>query len=603
MVNSLTDVEGKILDCKKAIEEFDNALLALHTEVFNRIQDQFSAFNDELSNMIGLFDDAIVATKDNQWTKEGLAQLGMLGQQYELASYQVEQYNKEIEELNKNYLAGRYSATEYADKLIELKQSQWDAVNASEAAKDSIIELNKARIEIVVDGINEEIDAYSELIEKQKDALDAERDLHEYRKQIADESKAITDIQRQLAAIADDDSQAARAKRAKLEEQLKEAQDTLAETEYGHSIDTQKSALDQQLEDYKELRQAEIDALEASLEDVDAILTASFESVRANSELIGQTILLTAQEHGVQLSQALTDGWFQGTNALAEYGAALTAESSNFISNIMGVENEVWQLQEQANQASEGLASMFANRADNLVSELERSYFSEENLMALTDALNNALLNTIDGAYSGNSAVDALGSIADAANGVADAANNAASALASMIDLQNSVPSESGPIYEIEGDEVIYRGHGKVSGANVWKGASGNVYGGHATGIKRVARDELAWTQESGPEMIITPNSGAILTPLQRGSSVLPADLTNNIWEWSKFNPAEFAQRLIQSMPQTGGTMQNNTMEIGSLITVNGPINDTVEMVKIASEQATTKIKQSFNQLSNGLKK
>ena len=33
-----------------AIEEFDNAILELHTEIFNRIQNQFNAFNDEFDN-------------------------------------------------------------------------------------------------------------------------------------------------------------------------------------------------------------------------------------------------------------------------------------------------------------------------------------------------------------------------------------------------------------------------------------------------------------------------------------------------------------------------------------------------------------------------
>lgn len=41
MVGARSDVESNIWDCKKSIEEFDNELLNLHTEVFNRIQEQF----------------------------------------------------------------------------------------------------------------------------------------------------------------------------------------------------------------------------------------------------------------------------------------------------------------------------------------------------------------------------------------------------------------------------------------------------------------------------------------------------------------------------------------------------------------------------------
>lgn len=115
MVNALSDVEGNILDCKKAIEEFDNELLQLHWDIFDRIQGQFKDLDSELSNLGKLFDDFKVTDSNFNWSKEGLAQLGLLAQQYELAQYCAQQYNDEISRLNKDYLDGRYSATEYAD--------------------------------------------------------------------------------------------------------------------------------------------------------------------------------------------------------------------------------------------------------------------------------------------------------------------------------------------------------------------------------------------------------------------------------------------------------------------------------------------------------
>lgn len=609
MVNSLTDVEGSILDCKKAIEEFDNAILELHTEIFNRIQDQFASFKNELSNMQELFNDEAlpVATKDNKWTNEGLAQLGLLSQQYELASYQVEQYNQEIETLTQNYLAGRYSATEYADRLIELKSAQWDAVNASEAAIDAMRDLNETRVNIVIDGINEEIDAYSELISKQKELLSAEKDLYEYQKSIAESEKDITKLQRQLAAIADDDSQAARAKRAQLEEELAEAQDALEEKQYDHSIEMQQTSLDEQLEQYKATRQLEIEALQESLLNVEQILAETFEAVRENSQLIGQEIVIMAQEHSIEMSTALTDAWFQGENAIAQYGQVLSAESSAFIGNIQGVEYQVYQLQEQANQTAVGLADMFSTRADNLVQQLTDSYMSEGNLNNMTNALHDSLSNTIDGAYSGSGAKAALDSIAEAANGVAAAADNARAALEAMGAAQaaaQNVPSYTGKIYQQGSDgDYYYAGEGTVSGNNIWE-KNGRIYvdNGYASGIKKVTENQLAWTQEKGAEAIISPTSGAILTPLRKGDMVLPADQTENIWGWSRFNPDEYAAKLAQSIGSiSGGDVQTNTMQIGSLVTVNGNVNDAMEMMQIAATTATAKIKQSFKELSNGL--
>ena len=90
MVNTLSDVEGGILDCKKAIEEFDNELLQLHWDVFDRIQGQFKDLDSELSNLRELFKDSKVTDGDSGWSKEGIAQLGLLTQQYEVAQRQIQ---------------------------------------------------------------------------------------------------------------------------------------------------------------------------------------------------------------------------------------------------------------------------------------------------------------------------------------------------------------------------------------------------------------------------------------------------------------------------------------------------------------------------------
>ncbi len=176
MVNALSDVDGNILDCKKSIEELDNAILDLHIEIFERIQEQFSNLDSEISNLIDLFDDFEVSDEKGIWSKEGIAQMGLLTQQYELAQYQIQQYNNEIDELNAQYLAGKYSATEYADRLASLTEEQWSAVKASESALSAIMDLNEARVENEIKGIEKEIESYKSLTDAQIDALKASKD-------------------------------------------------------------------------------------------------------------------------------------------------------------------------------------------------------------------------------------------------------------------------------------------------------------------------------------------------------------------------------------------------------------------------------------------
>jgi predicted nucleic acid-binding Zn-ribbon protein len=432
MVNTLSDVEGGILDCKKAIEEFDNELLQLHWDVFDRIQGQFKDLDSELSNLRELFKDSKVTDGDSGWSKEGIAQLGLLTQQYEVAQRQIQQYNDAISKLNDDYKSGKYSATEYMDKLSDLTSGQWDAVKSSESVKEAIMELNETRINEEISAIEKEIDAYKELIDAQIEALKSAKDLHDYQRQIAEKTKSVTELERQIAAMKNDDSAATVAKRKQLEAQLAEARKALEEAEYQHSIEEQENALNKEFENYESERNAEIEKLRASLEEREALIAASFETVKQNAEIVGQEIASIAAEHGIKISDAVITAWQNGENAVASYGTVLTENSSAFIGNLMGVENEVYNLQSQANMTAESLSYMFASRADNLVNELANSYYAEENLNNMTRALNDSLVKTLESGYNISSLTNAIGSIIDGVNGIASAARNATQALSEM---------------------------------------------------------------------------------------------------------------------------------------------------------------------------
>ena len=447
MINSISHVEGNILDCKTAIEEFDNELLNLNWQIFERVQTEFGNISSELDNLAGLFDDfndIRVSDGKGTWTKQAIATLGLYAQQYELAQYQVGQYSEAIDRLNQDYAAGRYSATEYADKLADLVKGQWDAVNSAESLEDAIYDLNEIRVNEEIKVIEDEIDTYKKLTDAQVEALDAAQSLHEYEQSIAEKTKAVTDIERQLAAMQNDSTSATVAKRKQLEEQLAEAKKALSEEEYQHSIETQKNALNEQYEAFEGERNKEIEALQLTLEDKEKLIADSLEIVKANAATVGEEIAMIAQEHGVIVSDSIISAWQSGENAIASYGAVLTDQSSAFIGNIMGVQDYVYGLQAQANSTADSLSWMFSTRADNLVNELTSSYYSEANLNAMTNTLQNSLINTLERGYDVSSITSALSSIASGANSVADAANKAAQALASMGAAQTGAGAGSG---------------------------------------------------------------------------------------------------------------------------------------------------------------
>lgn len=618
MVNALSDVEGSILDCKKAIEEFDNELLQLHWDIFDRIQEQFSNLDSELANLGGLFDDLKISDGNGNWTNEGIAQLGLLTQQYELAQYQVQQYNDEIDKLNADYLAGRYSATEYADKLAELTSAQWDAVNASESINDAILELNETRIDEEIDAIEKEIDAYKELIDAQIAALKASKDLHDYEQSIAEKTKSVTDLERQIAAMQNDNTAATTAKRKLLEEQLAEAKAELEEAEYEHSIQAQEDALNKQYEDYEAERNAEIEALKASLEEREALISQSFETVKANADIVGQEIALIATQHGITVSDAIITSWQSGENAIASYGTVLSENSSAFIGNLIGVESEVYNLQSQANTTADSLSYMFATRADNLVSELISSYSSEENLNAMTQALRDSLVNTLESGYNISGITSALNSIAEGANSVASAANNAAQALAAMGAAQQAVTNNTGkttysihqtgatnPTYTVKDSKGNI-----VSSGNTLKQAQDYIKSKNAyAGGTRNAKGGLRVVNEEGNELELVKLSSGNYEIGNAGDQILTKAQTDNIFDWSKFNPDDFIKvdvpnisSIVPTLPdiQPRNVSNNNPVQIGNLITVQGNIDST--NIKQMESIANKAVDRLVNQMYDGIK-
>lgn len=543
MIDNLHSVEDSIIDVQTQIEELDNELLNLHYEVFEKIQDQFENIESELENLAGLFDDELdinVIDDNGNWTDAAIAKLGLLAQQYESNRYQVSAYAEEIDKLNQDYLDGKYTLLEYQDKLAELSQGQWDAINSAESLEDAIISLNETRV-------NEEIEAYRELIDAQIELIEQTDKLKKKQDELAEKSKTVADIEKQLAAMMYDNSAATVAKRKQLEAQLAEAKKDLSDTEYEYSKDAQIDALNKQFEDQETL-------LQESLKDRETLLNQSFNIVKENATLVGEQITLIAQQHGVIVSDAVITPWLNGETAIAGYGETLSAQSSVFIGNLIGVENEVIELQNKANVTSVALSNMFATRADNLVAELNESLNSESQLNYATNLLRNSLVNTLESGYNVSGIMSAINSIVSGMSGVESSARRAAQAIQEALGAQEQSKEyyhmgsngKQWYVKDLYGSYVKYYDSYEEASNALDKMKKYNYnYKAFAKGSKYIPEDQLAWTDEHGErEMIIRRSDGAILTRLERGDAIANANLAENLFKWGEINPNRFMQGL-----------------------------------------------------------
>ena len=358
MLETIYDVDQEIIDCKTSLEEFQNAINELYWDNFDKLIEEIDNVNSELSNLYDLVSDADDVVDDmGNWTDDGITALGLLAQQMENAQFKSQQYGEAIEQLKKDYANGLYSTDEYNERLADLTDSQYDAIKSYEDAKDAIVDLNKTRIEAVKEGMQKEIDAYSELIEKKKESLNSDKEAYDFQKQVQESDRNIRDIERKIAALAGNTSSSAMAQRKRLEAELLKAKEEQQDMYYNHSVEKQQEALDKELEDYTKNKEDQMDALDEYLKKEEQVIADSFDLVAENTKLIANTLVQISEEYGVTISDTVATPWINGANAIGTYEEQLNTSVSATTKNLETLKKHLEDLEVQADKTAESIVA------------------------------------------------------------------------------------------------------------------------------------------------------------------------------------------------------------------------------------------------------
>lgn len=314
--DELVDAEKQVRELEKAVQDNDIAIKQwekdiqeLEFEKFDKFAERVNNFNKELENVRKLIDDEDVAFEDGTWTKEGITNLSMLYHQIENNTNMIAKYNDEMAKLEAQYKAGEISESDYIERAQELKDQQWELVLSNEELKDSIIDINEARIDLVEEGINKEVDAYRELIELKRDELSAERELYEFRQDVEDQTRDIAELERKIASLSGADDAASVAERRRLEAELRDKNRDLESTYYGHAKDSQSTALDDEMEAYEKAGEDYIESLRDKLENVNLMIEQTLQEVLFNADVTFNELSTLATENNITLSQNLMTPW------------------------------------------------------------------------------------------------------------------------------------------------------------------------------------------------------------------------------------------------------------------------------------------------------
>lgn len=321
---AIDEVEEAIDEANLSLQEYIKTIRQIKWDNFDYGLERISRLTSEADFLIDLLDNKDLFDDKGNLTDEGLAIMGLYGQNYNTYMAQADEYGKEIANVEKQ-LAEDPSNTDLIDRLETLRDAQWECVQAAEEQKQSMIDLAE-------EGINAQIDAMDTLIEKYSDLLDSSKDLYEYRKKITGYTDDIKSLKKQLSAYEGDTSEESRATIQKLKVSLKEAEEDLESAEYDHFVSETKKLLSDLGESFES-------ALTERLDDTDALIKDVIGEVNTSASSISETITKAASDVGVTLTQNMSDVWNSDSEdgVLSTYGSDFSSKLTSINTAVQGI--------------------------------------------------------------------------------------------------------------------------------------------------------------------------------------------------------------------------------------------------------------------------
>lgn len=555
MASQIDEVTLAIEEGNTAMLEYANSVREIEWSVFDLLQDKISQINDEADFMISLMENDKLYDERGQLTDEGLATMGLHGQNYNILMAQADQYKEEMLKIDKELANDPYNQ-DLIDRRQELLEAQRESILAAEDEKQAIIDM-------VQEGIDLELNALDALIEKYEESLNSQKNLYDQQKKLKEQSLEISSLEKQLSAYAGDDSEETKAKVQQLKVDLEEAKNNLEETQYDQYLENTEKLLDELYNEYELI-------LNQRLDNVDALLSEMITSINDNAGIVAAALMDKADSVGYMLTESMGSIWNTSTTGittvLTAYGDNITngiSSATTTINATLGVMNT--NLQSMISQlnsiattkvqsaATSSVAASTPSQSGNVVTDknagTSSGFGSDSNSKppsgsgSQTDSTNstkpNNPSNSNDKTNSGkpDAKKDNIFIRKNYSNNVKYNVNT------SIVDRLKSQDYDA----SFKARAKYYEAMGLGKAKNYTGSASQNSKmlswmkkNNYAKGRYSLPNDELAWTQEGNKlEAIIRPSDGAILTPLARNDSVLNANATSNIWSMAN-SPEDF---------------------------------------------------------------
>lgn len=278
---ALAESKSGLIETAGAIQEINDALREVRFSNITDALEELTRASNILSSMSGLIQDTWLYEGDGL-SEYGKAKVALLVSQLENAQGAANEYLELIKKIQDN--EDTYASDKaYQDALAEATQNYYDSLSNAADIENTIVDIMKKAQE-------EEVKNWKDIIAARKEALYAKKSYYDYDRSIKDKTKSIESLKAERAAIEDVTTAEAKARKAKLDAQIKEAEDDLADTKIEHEFDLQMGALDDWAKKLEESLDDSNKSVQESLESQKKIIEEAKDLYQTATDSVNETM-------------------------------------------------------------------------------------------------------------------------------------------------------------------------------------------------------------------------------------------------------------------------------------------------------------------------
>lgn len=312
MQENIFSLKDDIASINIELENIKDSIVASDFSAFKKNESHLKSFADELDRIGDLLNENSFFNDKGGLTSTGLTKIALLSEQITTAKQLTAEYENAINQLGKHLSMGNITQEEYNDSLEEYRKG------AQEATAD-VNRYRKAIMDLVKDGLQQELEANKELISARKEALKGLKDYDDYQKKIEDKNKDIQSIQAQLAALEGQTGQNVDRQRRELQAKLKELEADKQELMDDRAYNLRMEGYDRASEALQENYDAFIKDLESNAQTQETVIADTLKNVQNNYGAVANEL----NKIGVDMSEDIAAPWLSAKNAAAQYTAAI----------------------------------------------------------------------------------------------------------------------------------------------------------------------------------------------------------------------------------------------------------------------------------------